>query len=192
MYAVGPIYDEKYMPRLVAPLIFFLLFFVFCVPLRKHVLLDDRLSPFLAVSLSLLFDPAPLLSPRVTWDLVMMIPARNVHGGPIYRDREPIPVYLRSQWPSPYARIILPPKVVRYFFIFSFASSLQERFLPCGQYLTNIDFGIRLLLAFSVSFFDSIALFACKTKYSPWNVKIGYFLIFDMCFKFLLLIQNIF
>lgn len=115
-------------------------------------LFNDRLCPFLTVSLSLLPDPAPFLPPRVTWDLVMMIPARNVHGGPIYRDRESIPVYLRSQWPSPYARIIhSPPEVIRYFFMFQlYTSSLQERFLPRKQYLANIDFGIR----FS-SFFDS-------------------------------------
>lgn len=36
MHAVGAaIYDEKYMPRLVAPLIFFLLFFVFLRPITK-------------------------------------------------------------------------------------------------------------------------------------------------------------
>lgn len=62
----------------------------------------------LVSSLPLSSDPASSLSPRVTRDLVMMTPAWNVHGGPIYRNREPIPVYLRSQWPSPYERIIFP------------------------------------------------------------------------------------
>lgn len=44
---------------------------------------------------------------RVTRDLVMMTPAGNVHEGPIHRDQEPIPVYLRPQWPSHHESIIL-------------------------------------------------------------------------------------
>lgn len=42
--------------------------------------------------------------------------------------------------------------------------------------LNEYRFRDSTLLAFSVSlFFDSRALFACKTKYSPWNVKLDIF-----------------
>lgn len=65
------------MPRLVAPLIFFLLFFVFLRPITKaRPLLVDRLT---------LSHPSPLLSPRVTWDLVMMIPSSKRSRRPYLR-----------------------------------------------------------------------------------------------------------
>lgn len=142
------------MPRLVVPLIF-LLFFVFLRPITKA-----RPSqrgpplfspyPFLSLSLSLPSDPASSLSPRMTRDLVMMTPARNVQGGPIYRNRESRSLFTFSLNDRVRTNVLsspaFVPRGVRYFF--SLVNSLlsQKYFLPYERYLTNIDSRIRSYL----------------------------------------------
>jgi len=144
MHAVGAaIYDEKYMPRLVAPLIFFLLFFVFLRPITKAR--PPRrpplpFSPFLFLSF-LTRHPSFLHA----WHETSLWWSRLETFTAAYLSRSRADPCLPSVSMTELVRAHYPPSLPKLFAIFScssFASSLQECFLPRGQYLTNIDFGI--------------------------------------------------
>lgn len=163
MHAVGAaIYDEKYMPRLVAPLIFFLLFFVFLRPITKAR--PPRrpplpFSPFLFLSF-LTRHPSFLHAWHETslwWSRLETFTAALS----IAIESRSLFTFGLNDRARTRALSSLPPKVVRYFFMFQLCELVAGMFSSTRTILDEYRFRDSLLRAFSVSlFFDSMALFA--------------------------------